>query len=78
MNSIENDLTEVFRDVFENPSIEIRSETTAGDIANWDSLMHVQLMVAVERKFGIRFAAGEIEKLQNVGEMMKLIASKKA
>ena len=78
MNSIETDLTGVFREVFEDPSIVIRPETSASDIPTWDSLMHIQLVVAVEKNFGIRFAAGEIEKLQNVGEMIALIAQKKA
>jgi len=77
MNGIEADLTGVFREVFEDSSMVIHPETTASDIPTWDSLMHIQLVVAVERKFGIRFAAGEIEKLQNVGEMMGLIVRKK-
>ena len=78
MNGIEADLIKVFREVFEDPSMVIRPETSASDIPTWDSLMHIQLVVAVEKNFGIRFAAGEIEGLQSVGEMISLIAQKKA
>ncbi|MDD2709062.1 MAG: acyl carrier protein [Verrucomicrobiae bacterium] len=77
MNPIETDLASVFHEVFEDPLIVIRREMTAKDIPAWDSLMHIQLVVAVEKKFGIRFGTGEVEKLQNVGEMMDLIAKKK-
>lgn len=76
MNSIHATLTTVFHEVFEDPTIVLCPETNAKDILSWDSLMHIQLIVAVERKFGIRFAAGEIEKLKNVGEMMDLISRK--
>jgi len=78
MNGVETDLTKVFHEVFEDPSIVIRPETSASDIPTWDSLMHIQLVVAVEKQFGIRFATGEVEKLQNVGEMISLITQKKA
>jgi acyl carrier protein len=77
MNSIKSELTEVFREVFENPSIELTPETTASDIPNWDSLMNIQLVVAVERKFDIRFSGGEVERLKNVADMINLISSKK-
>ena len=77
MNEFETKFAEVFHDVFENPAIVVHPEMTAKDIPAWDSLMHIQLIVAVERAFGVRFAAGEVEKLQNVGEMIRLIALKK-
>ncbi len=76
MRDIPAELTLVFHEVFENPSIILQRQTTAQEVENWDSLMHIQLVVAVERKFGIRFGAGEIEKLQNVGDMMDLIGRK--
>lgn len=77
MHPIQPELNKVFQDVFEDPSIAITEETSAKDIPTWDSLMHIQLIVSVEKTFGIRFAAGEIEKLQNVGDMMVLISRKK-
>jgi acyl carrier protein len=77
MNPILDQLNVVFRDVFENPSLTVQDETTARDVNGWDSLMHIHLIVAVERKFGIRFGTGEVEKLQNVGDMVRLITSRK-
>ena len=76
MRAIPEELNRVFQEVFENPTLVVQSHTTAHDVENWDSLMHIQLIVAVEKHFGVRFGVGEIEKLQNVGDMMALIASK--
>lgn len=67
-------LTEVFRETFQDPDIIIGPETTANDIDDWDSLTHIQLLVAVEQTFRVRFNTGEVAKLANVGEMVELIA----
>jgi acyl carrier protein len=72
-----NSLTEVFRDVFDRPDITLNLDTTARDIPEWDSLMHIQIIVAVEKKFEVRFAPGEIESLKNVGQFLELISKKK-
>ncbi|MCR5721674.1 MAG: acyl carrier protein [Lachnospiraceae bacterium] len=69
-------LNEVFRDVFDDESIEVNDATTANDIEDWDSLEHINLVVAVEKCFGIKFNMGEVAKLKNVGEMTDLILSK--
>ena len=76
MRAILEELNRIFQEVFEDPTLLVQNHTTAKDIESWDSLMHIQLIVAVERHFGIRFGVGEIEKLQNVGEMISLIVSK--
>jgi len=68
-------LNEVFQDVFDDEDIEINDETTASDVDGWDSLEHINLIVAVERCFGIKFTMGETTGLKNVGEMVdKIIA----
>lgn len=69
-------LNEVFRDVFDDEGIVVTEATTARDIEDWDSLEHINLMVAVEKKFGIRFNMGAINKFQNVGEMAELILTR--
>ncbi|MBO4679305.1 MAG: acyl carrier protein [Lachnospiraceae bacterium] len=69
-------LNEVFRDVFDDESIEVNDATTAADIEDWDSLEHINLVVAVEKCFAIKFNMGEVAKLKNVGEMTDLILSK--
>ena len=69
-------LTEVFRDVFDDEEIEIEDETTSDDIPEWDSLEHINLVVAVEKTFGIKFEMGEISKFKNVGAMVDSILQK--
>ena len=71
--NIRNRLNNIFRDVFDDEKIEIFEEMTAEDIDEWDSLMHVTLVLAVEKEFDIRLNASEIGKLQNVGTMLILL-----
>ena len=64
-----NSLQQIIRDTFEDPTIEVRRETTAADVPGWDSVAHVQLVIAVEERFGIRLTTGEAAGLANVGEL---------
>ncbi len=66
----------VFREVFENQELELKPETTAADVEDWDSLTNIQLFVAVEQEFGFRFNTGEMASLKNVGEMAALVAKR--
>ena len=66
-------LDEVFQDVFDDEDINVNDETTADDIEDWDSLEHINLVVAVEKKFNIKFNMGEVNSFKNVGEMMDVI-----
>ena len=68
-------LNEVFQDVFDDEDITVNDSTVAADVDGWDSLEHINLIVAVERCFGIKFTMGETTGLKNVGEMVdKIIA----
>ena len=68
-------LNEVFQDVFDDEDITVNDATVAADVDGWDSLEHINLIVAVERCFGIKFTMGETTGLKNVGEMVdKIIA----
>ena len=69
-------LTDVFRDVLDDDSITLRNETTADDVEGWDSLSHIRLIVAVEKRFNLRFPTSKVVSLRNVGEMADLIMSK--
>lgn len=69
-------LNEVFRDVFDDEDITVNDATTADDIEDWDSLEHINLIVAVEKKFNIKFNMGEVNKFKNVGEMVDAILAK--
>ena len=66
-------LDEVFQDVFDDEDIHVTPETTANDIENWDSLEHINLVVAVETKFGVKFNMNEVVNMKNVGEMVDII-----
>ena len=69
-------LTDIFRDVFDDDAIELNPNTTAADISGWDSVGHLNLIVAIEMRLKIKFRAAEIESLHNVGELAGLVEYK--
>ena len=69
-------LNSIFCKVFDDKDINISRETTANDIDGWDSLSHVNLVVAIEKGFGIRFKNAEIMRWKNVGQMFDSIEEK--
>lgn len=69
-------LNNVFRDVFDDETIMITSKTTSSDIEDWDSLEHINLIVAVEQEFKIKFNMKEVTTMNNVGEMVDIILSR--
>jgi acyl carrier protein len=77
-DAILKELTEIFHQVFDDDSIVLTTSTTAADVAEWDSVNHVSLIVAVEIQFGIKFQTAEVEDLKNVGDFVALIAKKTA
>ena len=71
-----NRLTAVFRDVFDEDDIVINDETTADDIEDWDSLMHITLVLSVEKEFDLRLKAAEVGKLANVGALLDIMVER--
>ena len=69
-------LTKIFEDVFDEDSIVVTPELSAKDVDGWDSLAHIRLMLTVEKAFKIKFSTSEVGKLQNVGELVRLIEGK--
>ena len=69
-------LSEIFIDVLDLDEVELTDETSANDIEEWDSLSHIQLIVAIEKAFGIKFTSLEIMKWKNVGEMVNTMEEK--
>jgi len=67
---------EVFRDELEVEDLVLTDETTADDVEEWDSLSHVQLVVALEKAFGIKFTSREILSWDNVGDLVDCISKK--
>lgn len=66
-------VNEIFCDELDNDDIVLTDETTADDVEEWDSLSHVQLIVAIEKAFGIKFTSNEILSWNNVGELIDSI-----
>lgn len=69
-------LQDIFDDLLLDPT-NLTPETTAKEVPEWDSLMHISILIAVEKEFEIRFRVGEVEKTKNVGEFADLILLRK-
>lgn len=67
--TILKEVNEIFIDVLDNPAIVLTGQTTAKDVEDWDSLNHIQLIVAIEKKFKVKFTTNEIRSWKNVGDM---------
>ncbi len=80
MTDIRSQLQDVFRQVFDDDSLALRDEMTADHVPGWDSMAHIGLMVAIEKRFKVKFATAEIAKLkekgQNVGTLLALVQKK--
>jgi len=80
MNKLLDDLNDVLRTVFDDDSLTVTPASTADDVDGWDSMMHINVIIAVEKRFGVKFAAAEINGLkgegQNVGTFLALLAKK--
>jgi len=69
-------LTDIFRDNFDDDSIELTEETSSADIDGWDSMEQVSLVVIIQDKFKINFNIEEVNAMKNVGEMADFILQK--
>ena len=69
-------IQEVFKDVFRNTELEIKSSMTANDIDGWDSITHMKLIGAIEEKFQTDFSYKEVMSLKNIGYLIELVKSK--
>jgi len=70
---VRNDLNDIFREAFMDSSIFLYDETTAKDIEDWDSLMQITLVTAIEKKYDVQFSLDDVMKLKNVGDMINLV-----
>lgn len=76
--SVQETLTDIFREVFDDDDINLSPEMTADDVDDWDSLSHINLIVAVETRFNIKFTLKEMQSFKNVGDLMSCIEGKVA
>lgn len=80
MQEIREQVQDVFREVFEDPALVLNDQMTAEDVDGWDSLAHINLIIAIERRLEVKFATAEISRLKengkNVGNLLELVARK--
>jgi len=80
MNIVRGQLQDVFRDVFSDPALVLNDGMTAEDIEGWDSITHINLIIAIEKRMGVKFATAEISRLKedssSVGDLVELVAGK--
>ena len=74
--NIINELNNIFEDILDLEKISLNELTTADDIEEWDSLNNIQIIVAIEKHFQIKFLTSEIENFKNIGEMINSIYQK--
>jgi acyl carrier protein len=77
-NEIVSRLTPIFRDVFNDDSLVVTEGMTAADVPTWDSLSNINMVIAVEKSFGVKFSIKDVRSLKNVGELLELIKRKAA
>jgi acyl carrier protein len=73
---IQTQLTGIFREVFDDPTIVLTDATSANDVALWDSVSFIDLVVSVERTFQVSFTTKEIQQVKNTADLIRLIASR--
>ncbi len=78
MDSLLEELQAIFRDVFDQPDLVITRESNASTVEDWDSLTHVNLVTAIEKRYKVKFALGELQDLKDVGDLADLLTKKLA
>ena len=76
--TIIREIQPIFRDVLDLPDLQLTRQSNASNVEGWDSLAHVNLVMAIEKRYKIKIALGELQDLKNVGEMADLIVKKLA
>jgi acyl carrier protein len=77
-SEIEWRLTPIFRDVFNDDALVVTEDMTAAQVPTWDSLSNINMIIAVEKAFGVKFSIKDVRNLKNVGELFDLIKRKAA
>lgn len=76
MDNILEELQLIFRDILDQPDLVLTRASNANNVADWDSLSHIHLVTAIEKRYKIKFALGELQQLKDVGDMIDLIRAK--
>jgi acyl carrier protein len=75
--SVINQLNSIFQEVFDDPALVVRPETSPSEIADWDSVAQVKLVLAIEEAFGARLTTDEVTGLHCVGDFMAALNGRK-
>jgi acyl carrier protein len=78
MDPLLEELQVIFRDIFDQPNLVITRESNASTVDDWDSLTHVNLVTAIEKRYKVKFALGELQDLKDVGDLIDLLTKKLA
>jgi acyl carrier protein len=78
MDNVLAELQEIFRDVLDQPDLVITRNSNASTVEDWDSLSHLNLVMAIQQRYKIKFALGELQDLKDVGGMIDLMEEKLA
>lgn len=70
------EIADIIREVLELPDLRLDDATSAENVAGWDSFNHINIVLAVEAHFGIRFHTTEVEELKTAGELVDLVRDK--
>ena len=73
---VQSQVRDILADVLDLPDLTVTEQTTAEDVEGWDSFNHINIVVALESKFGIKFHTAEVEELRNVGDLVDLVEKK--
>jgi acyl carrier protein len=73
MNATMDKINDVFRNVFDDDELTVTRQTTASDVEGWDSVMHVTLLINVEKAFGVKFPSSAVAGMKTVGDLADLI-----
>jgi acyl carrier protein len=76
MTDVVPELNEVFREVFDDPSINVSDATTSNDVEGWDSFTYINLLSAIELHFNVEFSQSEAMRFNNVGELIASLNKK--
>jgi acyl carrier protein len=74
--TLRDKVAEVFKEVFDDQTLDINEKTTSADVDGWDSFMHITLIVALEEKFDIQFSTQELSEMTCVGDLIKILKEK--
>jgi acyl carrier protein len=76
--TVNDRLQDIFRDVLNDPALELTDGTTAAELPGWDSLAHINVLFAIEETFGVRFRTEEFARLESIGDLKRTLAAKGA